>query len=104
VPSYSTTVSFDKVLQKTFLCKTAMYMACDFMFYYKILFMKTMYLSTIAMLISTLLLAQEKTTDVNVNIEKEGGGFWGSPWVWVVGAAIFILLLVAVARGGSKQQ
>jgi len=27
--------------------------------------------------------------------------FWASPWVWVIGAAVFILLLVALLRGGS---
>jgi hypothetical protein len=29
--------------------------------------------------------------------------FWTSPWVWVVGAAVFILLLVALLRGGSSR-
>jgi hypothetical protein len=29
--------------------------------------------------------------------------FWTSPWVWVIGAAIFILLLVALLRGGSSR-
>jgi hypothetical protein len=28
--------------------------------------------------------------------------WYSSPWVWVLGAAIFILLLVALLRGGSK--
>lgn len=29
--------------------------------------------------------------------------FWASPWVWVIGAAVFILLLVALLRGGSSR-
>jgi hypothetical protein len=29
--------------------------------------------------------------------------FWTSPWVWVIGAAVFILLLVALLRGGSSR-
>jgi hypothetical protein len=65
--------------------------------------MRTVYFSIVSLLISTTLLAQEK--EVNIKVEKGGGSFWGTPWVWVVGAAIFILLLVAVARGsGSRQQ
>jgi hypothetical protein len=42
--------------------------------------------------------AQEKSVDVNIN-KDSGGGFFASPWVWVVGGAIFILLLVALLRG-----
>ncbi|HEV7331571.1 MAG TPA: hypothetical protein VGN63_11075 [Flavisolibacter sp.] len=39
--------------------------------------------------------------DINVDINKggEGGaGFFANPVVWVVGAAVFILLLVALLR------
>jgi hypothetical protein len=45
--------------------------------------------------------AQEKSTDINVDINKGGGGsnWYASPWVWIVGAAVFILLLVALLRG-----
>lgn len=42
----------------------------------------------------------KKEIDVNVNTHKND--FWGQPWVWIVGAAIFILLLVAILRGGRK--
>ncbi len=28
--------------------------------------------------------------------------WYTSPWVWVAGAAVFILLLIALMRGGSK--
>ncbi|HET9825576.1 MAG TPA: hypothetical protein VFP87_09580 [Chitinophagaceae bacterium] len=43
----------------------------------------------------------KKEIDVNVNSNKNN--FWGQPWVWVVGAAIFILLLVAILRGGRRR-
>ena len=67
--------------------------------------MTRLYFTVVSALISTTLLAQEKENQVNIKVEKDGGSFWGTPWVWVVGAAIFILLLVAVARGsGSRQQ
>jgi hypothetical protein len=60
-----------------------------------------------AMLVSLLLsiaaLAQDKGTDVNVDINKNSGGNWyAQPWVWIVGAAIFILLLVALLRNNSS--
>ena len=56
----------------------------------------------IAALYGTLALAQE-TKSVDININKNSGGNWySSPWVWVIVAAVFILLLVALTRGGRK--
>jgi uncharacterized protein YdeI (BOF family) len=53
-------------------------------------------------LYSTLALAQdEKKIDININT-KSDNNWYASPWVWVVGAAIFILLLVALTRGGRR--
>jgi hypothetical protein len=49
-------------------------------------------------LVFALSYAQEKSVDVNISTDK-GGGFFASPWVWVIGVAIFILLLVALLRG-----
>jgi hypothetical protein len=52
---------------------------------------------------SLVLLAQEKGTEINVDINKDGdthsGNWYNQPWVWIVGAAVFILLLVALLRG-----
>lgn len=43
--------------------------------------------------------------DLNVNINKDGGGDWyAQPWVWIVGGALFILLLVALLRGGRSDR
>jgi hypothetical protein len=66
--------------------------------------MKKAYLTLMTVLTSILLFAQEKSTQVDVDINKgSGGGNWyASPWVWIVGAAVFILLLVALTSGGSK--
>jgi hypothetical protein len=33
----------------------------------------------------------------------ESQDWYSSPWVWVIGAALFILLLVALLRGGSSR-
>ena len=68
--------------------------------------MKKAYLTFWAVLFNLLVWAQEggdKKIDVNINTKGDGGGWYASPWVWVVGAAVFILLLVALTRGGSRR-
>jgi hypothetical protein len=65
--------------------------------------MKRIYLWIMSTLMSLISLAQEKSAEVDININKdEGNSFWNTPWVWVVGAAVFILLLVAISRGGGR--
>lgn len=57
-----------------------------------------------SLLLSLAGIAQEKETKIDVNINKDNGGGWYSqPWVWIVGAALFILLLVALLRGNSSR-
>ena len=46
--------------------------------------------------------AQDKGIDVDINVKKESE-WYQQPWVWVVGAAIFVLLLVALLRGSPKK-
>lgn len=61
-------------------------------------------LTILSVFLSVLVFAQDATKSVDVNINSNsGGGFFGSPWVWVVGIAIFILLLVALLRGGGRK-
>lgn len=55
----------------------------------------------------TLAWAQEtKEVDVNLNLNKEtGGGIYVQPWMWVAGAALFVIVLVAIimrGRSGNK--
>jgi hypothetical protein len=45
--------------------------------------------------------AQDQGIDVDVDLDK-GGEWYANPIVWIVGGAVFILLLVALLRGGSK--
>lgn len=52
-------------------------------------------------MMTMIIVAQDKKVDINVNTGKDN--FWGSPWVWVVGGAVFILLLVALLRGGGRR-
>jgi len=35
--------------------------------------------------------------------ETTSSNWYASPWVWVIGVAVFILLLVALLRGGSDK-
>ncbi len=58
-------------------------------------------LAVAMMLLFTMkLFAQDKGIDVDINVNK--GEWYQQPWVWVVGGAVFILLLVALLRSGKK--
>jgi len=63
--------------------------------------MKKFYLTFLTALIGAISFAQDAKLDVNVNTDK--GNWYASPWVWVVGGAVFILLLVALTRGGNRK-
>jgi len=66
--------------------------------------MKKAYLSVSAAFIGALTFAQDGTKKVDVDINTNSGSEWyTSPWVWIVGAAVFILLLVALTRGGGRR-
>ena len=68
--------------------------------------MKSFFYSLVLLLtlISNCIFAQAtEKVDVDINTHSGNGGNWyASPWVWIVGAAVFILLLVAITRGGSR--
>lgn len=50
---------------------------------------------------ATVSFAQDtKKVDVNVNAD---GNFFTSPWLWIIGVAVFILLIVALMRGGQRR-
>lgn len=66
--------------------------------------MKKVYFSIVAIFLSVLMFAQEGSgTKIDVDINKDSAAWYASPWVWVVGAAVFILLLVALTRGGGRR-
>jgi len=58
--------------------------------------------------IQTVLWAQDpentttSTKKVDVSVESTES-WYASPWVWVIGAAVFILLLVALLGGGRSR-
>jgi hypothetical protein len=71
----------------------------------KLINMKKAFFSILAVLFSTMVtLAQDGggAKDVNINVNSKDSAWYASPWVWVVGAAVFILLLVALTRGGRR--
>ena len=61
-------------------------------------------LALASLFLSMVTLAQEtKKLDVDINTKSEDSGFFMQPWVWVVGGAVFILLLIALLRGNSNK-
>lgn len=58
------------------------------------------------MIMSVMTFAQDKKIDVTIDTKPDAGNaenFFMQPWVWVVGGAIFLLLLVALMRGNSNK-
>lgn len=70
--------------------------------------MRSFVIKTGATILSLLLLVQAwtqdgKKVDVDINVNKGGSNWYQQPWVWIVGGAVFILLLVALIRGGGRK-
>ena len=65
---------------------------------------KAFFSLAIALFSAMTVLAQDNggTKDVNINVNSKGNAWYATPWVWIVGAAIFILLLVALSRGRNR--
>ena len=56
------------------------------------------------LLLSMYSLAQEtKKVDININTKGKDDNFFMQPWVWVVGGAVFILLLIALLKNNSSK-
>ena len=64
-------------------------------------YLKSLPLFFLSFFVSLVSFAQDKKVDIEIGTEKNDN-FFGQPWVWVVGAAVFILLLVAILKSGSK--
>jgi uncharacterized membrane protein len=61
---------------------------------------KRIFFSLLSVLFAIVSFAQDKNVDVNISTNKggSGGSFFSSPILWIVGLAVFILLLVALTR------
>lgn len=47
--------------------------------------------------------AQSVPEKVDVDINTGGDTVWyGQPWVWAVGVAVFIVIIIAITRSGNK--
>lgn len=59
-------------------------------------------LSTFALSVKTF--AQSAPDKVEVDINAGGDSVWyGQPWVWVVGIAVFIVIIVAITRNNNTK-
>lgn len=60
-------------------------------------------LAIFSLMISIVTFAQDtKKVDVDISTDKGGDNFFASPWVWIIGVAVFILLLVALMRPARR--
>ena len=53
--------------------------------------------------VAPLLILAQDGAKIEVDIDRNDDTWYQSPVVWVVGAAVFILLLVALLRGGRSK-
>lgn len=68
---------------------------------------KKLTLAFLTAFVSVISFAQEtKKVDIDIDTKPDAAGdassFFMQPWVWVVGAALFILLLVAILKGNKR--
>ena len=68
---------------------------------------KTYMLSAAMILISLIssvkTFAQSVPEKVEVDINTNGDAVWyGQPWIWAVGVAVFIIIIVAITRSGNR--
>ena len=57
-----------------------------------------------AFMVSIYAFAQDKKIDVTIDTKSDSGsGVFNQPWVWIVGGAVFLLLLVALLRNKSSK-
>ena len=53
-------------------------------------------------LMQTAAWAQDNSGGVDIKVTKDSSNWYAQPWVWIVGGAVFLLLLVALLRNNSK--
>ena len=45
-----------------------------------------------------------KKVDININTDSGGTVWYGQPWIWAIGIAIFILILVIITRSNKSDK
>lgn len=53
--------------------------------------------------LSTALWAQDGNADVKVKLGNDDPTWYKKPWVWIIGGAVFLLLLVALLKGDEDK-
>ena len=73
---------------------------------FKLATIKTFVTIFILSLIQTIVLGQDSggSSTVTTTTHSETTTWYAQPWVWIVGGAVFILLLVALLRGNSSER
>lgn len=61
--------------------------------------MKKVFFSILLIACSSVWLLAQETKKIDIDVNTKGNDWYASPWVWIVGVAVFILLLVALTRG-----
>jgi hypothetical protein len=60
--------------------------------------------SVLFLFVSLLSWAQDKGLDVDIDVNKKESNWYQQPWVWIVGGAVFVLLLVAILKGSGSRK
>ncbi|MBB1284195.1 hypothetical protein HRH25_07415 [Flavisolibacter sp. BT320] len=60
--------------------------------------MKKIYVALSAFLYSAKLYAQEDNSQLEIAVEERNDEWYASPWLWVISAALIIVLLVALSN------
>ena len=67
---------------------------------------KSITLLVLTLILNVVAFAQDKKVDIDINTKPDAAAdassFFSQPWVWVVGAALFILLLVALLKSNKR--
>lgn len=66
--------------------------------------MKKFQLALFFLLFSAMLLAQEETTLTDTDVVPENEAWYASPWLWVAGAALVIILLVVISNRRESRE
>lgn len=65
---------------------------------------KVSFLIAIATMLSSWVVAAQSVPDkVEVDVDTASDSVWyGEPWIWLVGIVVFVLIIIAITRSGSK--
>ena len=72
-------------------------------------FLRVLLFMLVGFLYTGKIMAQEgggtKEVDVDISADTGGGDMWyNNMWVWVIGIALFIIIIVAIVSAGRKTE